>query len=332
MPMLKGDDLLGVIAIYRLEVRPFDDQQIALVETFADQAVIAIENTRLFEAEQRASEEFFRSSSSRPPPLRCSRSSAARPSILQDCVLRRIGVKSARHGYATLIIPGCSNARGTVFTGSRAFGNAKDAHNAIGIVKTRPVPLGSRQSGWNRARGQGDSRSRCAGGPGLYLEWSTGDRQVPAALASLCLLRKGCGGHDICSRKTVCRSPLLQNSVELVTTFADQAVIAIENTRLLDELVNRLSSGPPTSEGVARHLELARYSRTHFRRNAFRSPFGYARLSVSSLLREWWISAREDCTAPRPRMPKLCNRKPWPHQRDLLMVLRRRSAWFTSPT
>jgi two-component system NtrC family sensor kinase len=49
VPILKGDDLLGVMMIYHLEgVRPFTDKQIALVETFADQAAIAIENVRLF--------------------------------------------------------------------------------------------------------------------------------------------------------------------------------------------------------------------------------------------------------------------------------------------
>jgi two-component system NtrC family sensor kinase len=61
VPMLKGDDLIGVIAIYRREVRPFTDKQIELASTFADQAVIAIENVRLFEAEQARTRELSES-------------------------------------------------------------------------------------------------------------------------------------------------------------------------------------------------------------------------------------------------------------------------------
>ena len=62
VPILKGDDLLGVMNIYHLdEIRPFTDKQIALVETFADQAAIAIDNVRLLDALRHRTDELGRS-------------------------------------------------------------------------------------------------------------------------------------------------------------------------------------------------------------------------------------------------------------------------------
>src|SRR6516162_4998789 len=60
-PMLREDKIIGVIGTARYGAEPFNDKQVALIKTFADQAVIAIENVRLFEAEQQRTRELSES-------------------------------------------------------------------------------------------------------------------------------------------------------------------------------------------------------------------------------------------------------------------------------
>src|SRR5262249_14502759 len=61
LPLLREADLIGILLVSRDTIQPFDDQHIELLTTFADQAVIAIENTRLFEAEQQRTRELTES-------------------------------------------------------------------------------------------------------------------------------------------------------------------------------------------------------------------------------------------------------------------------------
>ena len=95
VPLLRDDSPIGAITIRRLEAVPFTDQQIALLETFADQAVIAIENARLFEELERRNQELSEALEQQTATAEILRVIASSPTQL-DSVLGSIAAGAAR--------------------------------------------------------------------------------------------------------------------------------------------------------------------------------------------------------------------------------------------
>ena len=96
VPLLREGVPIGLLVLHRAAVRPFTDKQIKLVETFADQAVIAIENTRLFEAEQQRTRELTESLEQQTATSDVLRVISSSPTDIRP-VLEIIGERAEKH-------------------------------------------------------------------------------------------------------------------------------------------------------------------------------------------------------------------------------------------
>jgi GAF domain-containing protein len=240
VPMVKDDRLVGTIVIYRQEVRPFTDKQVKLLTNFANQAVIAIENTRLLnELRQRTDDlsEALEQQTATSKVLQVISSSPGELAPVFGAMLENaVRICDAKFGSFALI-EGDTYRRVALHNAPKAFA---DAHNEMPIVPLSASPSLRRLAATRQVthitdmamESPGESIARLGGARTIVIVPMLKDDTLIGAVAIY--------------RQEV--RPFTDKQIELVTNFARQAVIAIENTRLLNELRESLQQQTATSE------------------------------------------------------------------------------------
>ena len=234
VPMLKNNELVGAIIIYRTEVRPFTDKQIALVSNFAAQAVIAIENTRLLsELRQRTDDltESLQQQTATADVLKViSRSAFDLPAVLKTLVASAAQLCDANK--AQILRP---TGKDDGYYSAASYGHTLeyDAH-----MKTLAFPPGKGSVVGRVQLARKSVQIADVLDDPEYTAFETQRLGGYRTHLGVPLLReKSLIGVLVVSRTTV--RPFDHKHIELIETFADQAVIAIENVRLFDEVQAR---------------------------------------------------------------------------------------------
>ena len=240
VPMLRDDVLLGTIAIYRQEVRPFTDKQIELVENFSAQAVIAIENTRLLNElresleQQTGTSEVLAVISSSPGELQ---------PVFNTMLANATKLCEASYGALWLSEGGALH--NAAFHGEMpaAF---TEQWRAAAIALDRDVPV-ARVARSRKPVHVADLRADPAYLAGHPLAVGSADIAGMRTLLVVPMLKEDefVGAFAIYRQEV---RPFTDKQIELVKNFAAQAVIAIENTRLLNELRESLQQQTATAD------------------------------------------------------------------------------------
>src|SRR5262245_49542135 len=224
VPLLREGVAVGTIQLRRSEINPFTDKQIALLNTFADQAMIAIENTRLLNELR----ESLQQQTATADVLKV----ISRSTFDLRAVLDTLVESAARLCEADMAA--ISRPMGEVFEHLTSYGYSP-AHREY--MKTHPIP-----SGRGSVSGRTVLEGKVVHIPDVRADpdYTLIDREKfnVRTMLGVPLLREGSAtGVIVLQRSTV--RPFTEKQIELVNTFADQAVIAIENVRLFDEVQAR---------------------------------------------------------------------------------------------
>src|SRR5262245_31355172 len=244
VPMLKDDELIGAINIYRQEVRPFTDKQIALLENFGAQAVIAIENTRLLnELRQRTNDlsESLEQQTATSEILEVISNSPTDTQPAFDAIVHS-GLKLFPDAVVTISLPD----RDLVKLG--AIGGADEA--GVEALRGRfPMPLSHEFITGTAILDRREIDLPDAHKPPKELT-AGAQNLLAGGYSAMTVVPMVRGDETIGSLNVVRRNPgpLLEKQRELLRTFANQAVIAIENTRLFNELRESLQQQTTTAD------------------------------------------------------------------------------------
>jgi GAF domain-containing protein len=242
VPMLKDDELIGSFSVYRQEVRPFTDKQIALVQNFAAQAVIAIENARLL-GELR---EMLQQKTATADVLKIiSRTTFDLPKVLNTLLEWAARLCEADKGVILRPSGDASYYAAAIYRHTPEF-----IQSQMGIVFT---PGRSGVVGRVLLEGKSVQIPDVLGDP----EYAFGEFARLGDFRTILgvpLVREGVPtGLFVLHRAPV--RPFSEKQIKLVETFADQAVIAIENNRLLDELRQRTADLTDRTADLTEALE-----------------------------------------------------------------------------